>query len=140
MTKKILHSPIEKFTRALFSSVIERLAVIVSEEDLSFTQVAALHIIDREKNVNVNDIASRLSLSVSATSRMLEELVKKSLIERKEDQSNRRVKIVTLSSLGVEFMNKLSIERVKIVESQRSGLKDNLISNIFFRNKKGEEK
>jgi DNA-binding MarR family transcriptional regulator len=140
MTKKILHSPIEKFTRALFSSVIERLAVIVSEEDLSFTQVAALHIIDREKNVNVNDIAGRLSLSVSATSRMLEELVKKSLIERKEDQKNRRVKIITLSSLGVEFMNKLSIERVKIVESQRSELKDNLISNIFFRNKKGEEK
>lgn len=131
MTKKIINSPIEKFTRALFSDVVERLAVVVSEENLSFTQVAALHIIDREKKINVNDIACRLNLSMSATSRMLEELVKKSLIERNEDQNNRRLKNVTLSKIGFEFMNKLSIERVKIVEYEASTLKTNLIQKIF---------
>ena len=62
MGNKIINSPIERFTRILFSKVIERLAVVVSEESLSFSQVAALHIIDREKSVNVNDISNKLKI------------------------------------------------------------------------------
>ncbi len=92
MSNRIINSPVERFTRILFSKVIQRLAVVVSEEHLSFSQVAALHIIDREGVVNVNDISTSLNLSMSATSRMIDELVKKDLIERKEDQENRRAK------------------------------------------------
>ena len=116
MSNKILHSPIERFTRILFSKVIERLAVVVSEKSLSFSQVAALHIIDRDSDVNINDIAARLGLSMSATSRMVDELVKKELIERNEVEGNRRSKSLTLTADGEKFMNTLSIERVKIIE------------------------
>lgn len=100
----------------LFSKVIERLAVVVSEKSLSFSQVAALHIIDRESDVNINDIATRLALSMSATSRMLDELVKKELVERNDVEGNRRSKCLTLTTDGQKFMNTLSIERVKIIE------------------------
>lgn len=116
MSNKILHSPIERFTRILFSKVIERLAVVVSEKSLSFSQVAALHIIDRDSDVNINDIAARLGLSMSATSRMVDELVKKELIGRNEVEGNRRSKSLTLTADGEKFMNTLSIERVKIIE------------------------
>lgn len=116
MRNKIINSPIERFTRILFSKVIERLAVVVSEENLSFTQVAALHIIDREGTVNINDISTRLNLSMSATSRMIDELVKKELINRKEDQGNRRTKILSLTTSGEKFMDNLSVERVRIVK------------------------
>jgi len=116
MSNKTLNSPIERFTRKLFSKVIERLAVVVCEKNLSFSQVAALHTIDREGSVNINDISARLNLSMSATSRMIDELVKKDLIDRKEDQENRRAKILTLSSSGRKFMDTLSLERVKIIE------------------------
>ena len=120
MSNKIINSPIERFTRILFSKVIERLAVVVSEEHLSFSQVAALHIIDRDKTVNVNDISNKLNLSMSATSRMIDELVKKELIQRKEDQDNRRAKIISLTPAGETFMNNLSVERVKIIELSAS--------------------
>lgn len=141
MSNKIINSPIERFTRILFSKVIERLAVVVSEEHLSFSQVAALHIIDRDKTVNVNDISNKLNLSMSATSRMIDELVKKELIQRKEDQDNRRAKIISLTPSGETFMNNLSVERVKIIELSASTIADKIplkilkiISGKFFKN------
>jgi DNA-binding MarR family transcriptional regulator len=141
MSNKIINSPIERFTRILFSKVIERLAVVVSEEHLSFSQVAALHIIDRDKTVNVNDISNKLNLSMSATSRMIDELVKKELIQRKEDQDNRRAKIISLTPSGETFMNNLSVERVKIIELSASAIADKIplkilkiISGKLFKN------
>ncbi len=143
MCNKIINSPIERFTRILFSKVIERLAVVVSEEHLSFSQVAALHIIDRDKTVNVNDISNKLNLSMSATSRMIDELVKKELIQRKEDQDNRRAKIISLTPSGETFMNNLSVERVKIIELSASTISDKIplkilkiISGKLFKNNK----
>jgi DNA-binding MarR family transcriptional regulator len=131
MSNKIINSPIERFTRILFSKVIERLAVVVSEEHLSFSQVAALHIIDRDKTVNVNDISIKLNLSMSATSRMIDELVKKELIQRKEDQDNRRAKIISLTPSGETFMNNLSVERVKIIELSASTIADKIPLKIL---------
>ena len=141
MSNKIINSPIERFTRILFSKVIQRLAVVVSEEHLSFSQVAALHIIDREGIVNVNDISTSLNLSMSATSRMIDELVKKDLIERKEDQENRRAKTLSLTTSGKKFMDTLSIERVKIIEESAQALADKvplkilkIVSSKIFKN------
>ncbi len=141
MSNRIINSPIERFTRILFSKVIQRLAVVVSEEHLSFSQVAALHIIDREGVVNVNDISTSLNLSMSATSRMIDELVKKDLIERKEDQENRRAKTLSLTTSGRIFMDTLSIERVKIIEESAQALTDKvplkilkIVSSKIFKN------
>ena len=141
MSNRIINSPIERFTRILFSKVIQRLAVVVSEEHLSFSQVAALHIIDREGVVNVNDISTSLNLSRSATSRMIDELVKKDLIERKEDQENRRAKTLSLTTSGKKFMDTLSIERVKIIEESAQALADKvplkilkIVSSKIFKN------
>lgn len=141
MSNRIINSPIERFTRILFSKVIQRLAIVVSEENLSFSQVAALHIIDREGVVNVNDISTSLNLSMSATSRMIDELVKKDLIERKEDQENRRAKTLSLTTSGKKFMDTLSIERVKIIEESAQALADKvplkilkIVSRKIFKN------
>lgn len=125
----VLNSPLERFTRILFSKVIERLAVVVSEEQLSFSQVAALHIIDRDDGLSINEISTRLNLSMSATSRMIDELVKKELVEREEDQENRRAKILTLTTSGRKFMNNLSLERVKIVEQSAATIADSVSLN-----------
>lgn len=138
MSKIILNSPIEKFTRMMFGRVIERLAVVMSEESLSFSQVAALHIIDQSKSISIQDIASRLNLSLSATSRLVDDLVKTDFIDRIEDQENRRSKILTLTPHGEEFLNKLSVERVKIIKSTAESLPQK-ISNKFIEAISGEK-
>ena len=138
MSKIILNSPIEKFTRMMFGRVIERLAVVMSEESLSFSQVAALHIIDQSKSISIQEIASRLNLSLSATSRLVDDLVKTDFIDRIEDQENRRSKILTLTPHGEEFLNKLSVERVKIIKSTAESLPER-ISNKFIDAISGEK-
>ncbi len=78
---------------------------------------------------------------MSATSRMIDELVKKELIQRKEDQDNRRAKIISLTPSGETFMNNLSVERVKIIELSASTIADKIplkilkiISGKLFKN------
>lgn len=126
MSKSLLHSPIERFTRMMFSRVIERLAVVIAEEDLSFSQVAGLHIIDQTERVSIQDLALRLNLSLSATSRLVDDLVTRELLDRVEDQENRRSKLLTLTSRGQDFLNGLSIERVKIIKSAPKALFETL--------------
>ncbi len=131
MSKLILHSPIERFTRMMFSRVIERLALVISEENLSFSQVAALHIIDQEQSITIQDISQRLNLSLSATSRLIDDLVKTDFIDRLEDQENRRSKILTLTSHGQSFIDKLSVERVKMIHSTTESLPQKLSTKVL---------
>lgn len=131
MSKQILNSPIEKFTRMMFSHVIERLAVVISEENLSFSQVAALHIIDQTQSISIQDISVRLNLSLSATSRLIDDLVRTGFIDRVEDPENRRSKILTLTHEGQDFLNKLSIERVKNIQSTYESLPQKISSKFF---------
>lgn len=126
MSKHLLNSPLERFTRLMFSRVIERLAVILAEQELSFSQVAALHIIDQAERVSIQDLALRLNLSLSATSRLVDDLVTRDLLDRAEDQENRRSKLLTLTSHGREFLDRLSIERVKIIKSAPKALFETL--------------
>lgn len=126
-----MNSPIEVFTRMMFSRVIERLAVVISEEDLSFSQVAALHIIDQSQEISIQDLSQRLNLSLSATSRLIDDLVKTDFLDRIEDPTNRRSKIVTLTKFGKDFLNKLSMERVKIVKTTASSLPSTISNKIL---------
>ena len=131
MNNIILHSPIEKFTRMMFSRVIERLAQVVSEENLSFSQVAALHIIDQAQSISIQEISQRLNLSLSATSRLVDDLVKTDFIDRVEDQDNRRSKILTLTPHGQAFLDKLSVERVKMIRSTAESLPQKVSAKVL---------
>lgn len=115
----------------MFSRVIERLAVVISEEALSFSQVAALHIIDQSQEISIQDLSQRLNLSLSATSRLIDDLVNTDFLDRIEDPTNRRSKIVTLTKFGKDFLNKLSMERVKIVKATASSLPSTISNKIL---------
>lgn len=131
MSNSILQSPIERFTRMMFSRVIERLALIISEENLSFSQVAALHIIDQAQSISIQEISQRLNLSVSATSRLIDDLVKTDYINRAEDQENRRSKILTLTPRGQDFLDQLSVERVKMIRSTAASLPKKISAKVL---------
>lgn len=140
MSKTILHSSIEKFTRMMFSRVIERLAVVLSEENLSFSQVAALHIIDQQKSISIQDISQRLNLSLSATSRLIDDLVRTDFVDRVEDQENRRSKILSLTPHGQDFLDNLSIERVKMIRATAGSLPEKISTKVISALSMGERK
>lgn len=119
--QKLLGSPLERFTRMMFSRIIAGLARALHEEDFSVAQVAALHLVDQESPVRVTALATSLGLSASAGSRLVDGLVQRGLLARQEDPEDRRAKTLALTPLGRRFIDQASVERVRVImETARS--------------------
>jgi DNA-binding MarR family transcriptional regulator len=73
----------------------------VAELDLTLTQLKALHILDAPgTEETLKSLAERLELSLPAVSRAVENLHQRGLVERHEDQADRRMKRVTATDAG----------------------------------------
>lgn len=69
--------------------------------DLSFTQVRTLFVTCHgDSPVAISDLADCLGLSVAATGRNVDQLVRKGLVERTENPDDRRVKLISPSDSG----------------------------------------
>ncbi|CAN97960.1 transcriptional regulator, MarR family [Sorangium cellulosum So ce56] len=113
--QKVLGSPLERFTRMMFSRIIAGLARELHEEDFSVAQVAALHLVDHGGPMRVTVLATSLGLSASAGSRLAEGLVQRGLLARQEDPEDRRAKTLALTPLGRRFVDRASVERVRVI-------------------------
>jgi len=71
------------------------------DTDLSFSQFRSLLILSQENApAPIHEVAEKLHLSVAATGRNLDRLVKEGLVERQEDEFDRRIKRISLSASG----------------------------------------
>ena len=84
-----------------------------SNFDISATQFATLFSLAGEEELTIKRIAELLGRSVSATSRMLDQLVTRGLISRIEDERDRRAKRVSLSASGRAFVQALEQKRAE---------------------------
>ena len=68
------------------------------ETDLSFSQFRSLLILSQAQDpLPIHELAEKLRLSVAATGRAVERLVKEGFVERQEDELDRRIKRISLS-------------------------------------------
>jgi DNA-binding MarR family transcriptional regulator len=89
----------------------------ITELELSITHLKALSVLDtRDDDLSVNLLADSLGLSMAATSRMVEGLFKRGLVERGEDPLDRRVKRVLLTPSGRRTIEKVAAVRVAGME------------------------
>jgi DNA-binding MarR family transcriptional regulator len=109
----------------------------ISELDLSLTQLKALAALDeRAEALSVKELAERLGLSLAATSRSVEGLVKRKLVERDEDLVDRRIRRIGLTARGRRIVERLVAIRVAALErlvasfndEQRDKLADALVA------------
>jgi DNA-binding MarR family transcriptional regulator len=70
----------------------------------------------------INEIADRLGLSLPATSRAIEGLVRKRLVTRVEDEEDRRVRRIAITPKGERLVGKLLSMRLASLEAFVSGL------------------
>jgi DNA-binding MarR family transcriptional regulator len=77
--------------------------------DLSPGEFDCLRVFPVSEELDVGAIASRLSLSHSRASRIVDKLVKKSLLRRRQDSTDRRAVALRLTSMGGETKNKLEV-------------------------------
>jgi DNA-binding MarR family transcriptional regulator len=86
--------------RAIWRDLVIGFAAQLGELNLGFTQLAALYALADSGTMTVADLADALGRSQSATSRLVEGLVQRQLIERNQDTEDRRQRTLTLTGRG----------------------------------------
>ncbi len=96
-----LHDALETFmTRLMESYETDGMDALI-DLDLSFSQVRMLFLLARTgEPMPIHAIATVLNLSVAATGRNVDQLLKLNIVERRECPEDRRVKLVSLTPEG----------------------------------------
>ena len=79
--------------------------------ELSMTQLATLYMLDAGEPVPLGALAERVGRSLSATSRLVDGLVRRGLVERQEHPTDRRVRRVALDKDGAALLRRLESTR-----------------------------
>lgn len=103
----------------------------IMELDLSVSQCRTLFLVETSAHPPaLHELAVELGLSVAATGRAADTLVRHGLAERHEDSADRRVKRITLTPAGRDLIDRLSAGRrddmrrfaETLTEEERDGL------------------
>ena len=86
--------------RALWRELVVGFASQLSELRLGFTQLAALYVLAEGSTTTIGELAEALGRSPSATSRLVDGLVKRRLVERREEPEDRRQRSISLTQRG----------------------------------------
>ena len=98
-----LYEALGEFFQRIFSLAESGSMDQMIELDVSFTQARTMFLLAHTDGpLPINEIASQLGLSVAATGRNIDQLVRLGIVERQENPDDRRVKLVSLSPTGFE--------------------------------------
>jgi DNA-binding MarR family transcriptional regulator len=97
---ELLARSINQFRRTIIRDFIFVVVRTFEDFDYSLPQMATLLLLDEEGELTIKQVAALLGRSVSATSRLLDQLVVRGMITRREDERDRRAKRVAVTSRG----------------------------------------
>ena len=86
--------------RALWRELVVGFASQLGELNLGFTQLAALYVLAEGSTTTVADLAEAIGRSPSATSRLVDGLVRRRLVERRREDDDGRLRSVWLTARG----------------------------------------
>ena len=110
---------------------------LIAELDVTVTQIKTLYALGAcgvAETYSIKEVAERLSLSVAATSRMLDDLVKRGFVQRTEDREDRRIKRIVITPAGTKAIERIQEARIlgfteffqRFTPEQRSEIKRSL--------------
>src|SRR4051812_34439835 len=86
--------------RALWRELVVGFAAQLGDLRLGFTQLAALYVLADAGTTTVADLADALNRSPSATSRLVDGLVRRNFVERRPESEDRRQRTLWLTQQG----------------------------------------
>ena len=86
--------------RALWRELVIGFAAQLGELRLGFTQLAGLYVLADGSTLTVGELAEAIGRSPSATSRLVDGLVRRRLVERHEEPEDRRQRTLQLTPRG----------------------------------------
>jgi len=97
----------------------------IADLDLSFTQIKALCALETEgEERSVKALAETLGVSLPAMSRAVDGLYERGFVDRREDQTDRRVKRVRLTDAGRTVPRALNEARLSALDDLTGSLDD----------------
>jgi len=90
--------------RALWRELVIGFASQLGEMRLGFTQLAALYVLADSGTMTVGDLAEVINRSPSATSRLVDGLVRRRLVERRVEEEDRRQRTLQLTPRGAALL------------------------------------
>ncbi len=93
--------------------------------DLSFTQIKLLHYLgDADDELTLKQAAEAVHVSLPAASRMVDDLVRRGFVERREDSDDRRMKRVRVTESARAVIRRINAARLSGLEEFTRGLTD----------------
>jgi DNA-binding MarR family transcriptional regulator len=93
-------------------SAAPALYALLEEHALTLSTVKVLHALDEHADVSVKALAEYLGLSLPGASRALDGLLKRGIVDRREDPHDRRMKRVQLTAAGRELLDEINAARL----------------------------
>jgi DNA-binding MarR family transcriptional regulator len=96
----------------------------VSDHDLTLSQLKTLSLLSEPppaSPLSLKEVAEQLGISLPAASRAVDPLVRRGLVERREDTEDRRIKRVSTTPEGEALSHRLMAARVAAFEELLSG-------------------
>jgi DNA-binding MarR family transcriptional regulator len=90
--------------RALWRELVIGFASQLGEMRLGFTQLAALYVLADSGTMTIGDLAEVINRSPSATSRLVDGLVRRRLVERRVVEEDRRQRTLQLTPRGAALL------------------------------------
>ena len=85
---ELLAWSIRQFRRTILRDFIYGIVQAFGDFDYSMPQLATLLLLDEENELTIKQVAGLLDRSVSATSRLLDQLASRGMITRREDEQD----------------------------------------------------
>jgi DNA-binding MarR family transcriptional regulator len=103
----------------------QQMFAVLGELDLTMTQMKTLSMLDDcVEEISLKDLSERLGLSLPATSRTVDGLLRRDLLSRHEDLADRRVKRVRLTDEGRRVVQRIVTARLQGLEAFAATLSD----------------
>jgi len=99
--------------RAMMRGVMRSALDALGASELTLLQLGTLLLLEDGEARTVGALGEQIGRSLSATSRLVEQLVKRELLRREEDPNDRRARRVTISARGRKLLQTMARRRAE---------------------------
>jgi DNA-binding MarR family transcriptional regulator len=114
----LLRTITRMFGRRAFGETLN----LIQGADLSVSQLGALIVTQREGPLSLTALSEGLGMSLSNTSYLTEQLVKRGLLSRAEDHTDRRQKVIAISPAAADLLDQIVQVRINSIEASMTAV------------------
>lgn len=118
------------------NSIDKKTSKIASDYGLTFSQFAVLEALYSKGNMTVGMVRKYILSSIGTIPLIINNLVKMNYVQRRSDENDRRICIVSLTDKGRELIKNLAPKNEEIIKDYMNVLTDEEKDDLFYLMKK----